>query len=181
MLEELLGAAGVFLAVLFSVGLGAILNLRSDLKEANEMLEVREEQINRLKERYGDNEKDISYWKKLAHELADEAHRNGAIAEGLAEDLAALKAYDPEEIEEKLRKIREIRAEEERIRQMRATGTLGLGGRVIWDGQRWVPFALQVDDGRVSSKDFTDALAQMTNAYGTTLWADNRAVMTIRN
>lgn len=56
------------------------------------------------------------------HERAD---RLAAMNEGLTEDLAALKAYDPEEIEERIKKIREIRAEErekrlenlERLRQ----------------------------------------------------------------
>ena len=181
MLEELLGAAGVFLAVLFSAGLGAILNLTSDLKEANEMLEVREEEINRLKERYGDNEKDIHYWKKLAKDLADEAHRNGAIAEGLAEDLAALKAYNPEEVEERLRKIREIRAEEERIGRERRIGDIGMR---MWNGSEWIPYTPMMKvpyDDRVSTKDFTDSLSQLANAYGTTLYANNQAVMTIRH
>lgn len=51
---------------------------------------------------------------KILQNVQERADRNGAIAEGLAEDLAALRAYDPEEIDERLKKIREIRAEEER-------------------------------------------------------------------
>lgn len=70
-----------------------------------------EADIERLKEQY---DTDLEFYKKLAHNAMDRANRNGAIAEGLAEDLAALKAYDPEEIEERLKKIREIRAAEEK-------------------------------------------------------------------
>ena len=63
-------------------------------------------------------EKDLACYKKMALDAAERADRNGAIAEGLAEDLAALKAYDPEEVEERLKKIREIRAEEEREKRL---------------------------------------------------------------
>lgn len=72
---------------------------------------IHEENIERLKEHY---DTDLEFYKKLAHDAMDRANRNGAIAEGLAEDLAALKAYDPKEVEERLKKIREIRAEEEK-------------------------------------------------------------------
>lgn len=72
-----------------------------------------EADIEKLKKQY---DADLEFYKKLAHDAMDRANRNGAIAEGLAEDLAALKAYNPEEIEERLKKIREIRAEEERRR-----------------------------------------------------------------
>lgn len=51
---------------------------------------------------------------KLLRAEQERADRLAAMNEGLTEDLAALKAYDPEEIEERLKKIREIRAEEER-------------------------------------------------------------------
>lgn len=67
--------------------------------------------IEKLKKQY---DTDLEFYKKLAHDAMDRANRNGAIAEGLAEDLAALKAYDPEEIEKRLKKIQEIRADEER-------------------------------------------------------------------
>ena len=178
MLEVINEVIAILLAIISSIGFG----LFSRLRKADKTINRLEEELERLESKCSDGEHDISYYKKLLHNVTEQAHRNGAIAEGLAADLAALKEYNPEEVEEKLRKIREIRAEEERIRQMRATGTLGLGGTLIWDGQRWVPFVAQVPyDGRVSTKDFTDALAQMTNAYGTTLWADNQAVMTIRN
>lgn len=56
---------------------------------------------------------------KILQDVQERADRNGAIAEGLAEDLAALKAYNPDEIEERLKKIREIRAEEERNERMK--------------------------------------------------------------
>ena len=168
----------ILLVIISSIGLG----LFSSLRKANKTIDRLGEELDHLKSKCSDGEHDISYYKKLLYDVTEQAHRNGAIAEGLAADLAALKEYNPEEVEEKLRKIREIRAEEERIRQMRATGTLGIGGTLIWDGQRLVPLVAQVPyDGRASTKDFVDALAQMTNAYGTTLWADNQAVTTIRN
>lgn len=69
------------------------------------------EDFEKLENRY---KEDLALYKKMALDAAERADRNGAIAEGLAEDLAALKAYNPEEIEERLKKIREIRAEEER-------------------------------------------------------------------
>ena len=180
MLEVINDVIAILLAIISSIGLG----LFSSLRRANKTINRLGDELERLESKCSDGEHDISYYKKLLHNVTEQAHRNGAIAEGLAADLAALKEYNPEEVEEKLRKIHEIRAEEERIRQMRATGTLGLGlrGPLIWDGQRWLPLVAQVPyDGRVSTKDFTDALAQMTNAYGTTLWADNQAVTTIRN
>ena len=178
MLEVINDVIAILLVIISSIGLGLFLRLR----ETNKALDELEEELGHLKSKCSDGEHDISYYKKLLYDVTEQAHRNGAITEGLAADLAALKEYNPEEVEEKLRKIREIRAEEERIRQMRATGTLVFGGRLIWDGQRLVSSVAQVPyDGRVSTKEFNDALAQMTNAYGTTLWADNQAVMTIRN
>lgn len=51
---------------------------------------------------------------KLLRAAVERADRLAAMGHGLAEDLAALKAYDSEEIEERLKKIREIRADEER-------------------------------------------------------------------
>lgn len=181
MLEVINDVIAILLAIISSMGLGLFFRLR----EANKTLDELEEELDHLKSKCSDGEHDISYYKKLLHDVTEQAHRNGAIAEGLAADLAALKEYNPEEVEEKLRKIHEIRAEEERIRQMRATGTLGFAspnGKLIWDGQRWGLRSTRVPyDGRVSTKEFNDALAQLTNAYGTTLWADNQAVATIRN
>ena len=83
--------------------------LRRTLDECEEDFEKREK---RYKE-------DLARYKKMALDAAERADRNGAIAEGLAEDLAALKAYNPEEVEERLKKIREIRAEEERTERMK--------------------------------------------------------------
>lgn len=73
------------------------------------------EDFEKLEKQY---EKDLAVYKKMALDAAERADRNGAIAEGLAEDLAALKAYDPEEVEERLKKIREIKAEEEREKRL---------------------------------------------------------------
>lgn len=52
--------------------------------------------------------------RKLLRAVTERADRFAAMNQGLAEDLAALKAYNPEEIEERLKKIRELRADEER-------------------------------------------------------------------
>jgi len=73
------------------------------------------EDFEKLEKRY---KEDLARYKKMALDAAERADRNGAIAEGLAEDLAALKSYNPEEVEERLKKIREIRAEEEREKRL---------------------------------------------------------------
>lgn len=78
--------------------------------------EDREEDIECIKQQH---KAELEYYKKLVKDTADLASRNGAIAEGLAEDLAALKAYNPDEIEERMKKIHELRAEEERLESIR--------------------------------------------------------------
>ena len=91
-------------------------NAMSDLEEElDRIIEKRDSEIKATKVQYA---KELAYHKKLAQEASDRANRNGAIAEGLQEELAALKAYDPEEIEERLKKIREIKAEEERKKSL---------------------------------------------------------------
>lgn len=55
---------------------------------------------------------------KLLRAATERADRLSAMNQGLTEDLAALKAYNPDEIEERLKKIREIRAEEERVERL---------------------------------------------------------------
>lgn len=79
------------------------------------------EDFEKLEKRY---KEDLALYKKMALDAAERADRNGAIAEGLAEDLAALKAYDPEKVEEHLKKIREIRADEERNERMKREAEL---------------------------------------------------------
>lgn len=79
------------------------------------------EDFEKLEKRY---KEDLARYKKMALDAAERADRNGAMAEGLAEDLAALKAYNPEETEERLKKIREIRADEERNEQMKREAEL---------------------------------------------------------
>lgn len=51
---------------------------------------------------------------KLLHTATERADRLASMNDGLTQDLAALKAYNPDEIEERLKKIREIKADEER-------------------------------------------------------------------
>lgn len=92
--------------------------LRSALDEYED---DHKEDFEKLEKRY---KEDLARYKKMALDAAERADRNGAIADGLAEDLAALKAYNPEEIEERLKKIREIRADEERTERMKREAEL---------------------------------------------------------
>ena len=71
-----------------------------------------------------DYKAEVDRLRKLLTEAMDKANRLAAMNEGLTEDLAALKAYDPEKIEERLKKIREIRADEERNEQMKREAEL---------------------------------------------------------
>ena len=79
------------------------------------------EEVDDLSEKLKAAEDERDGWKetaestdKLLRAAVERADRLAAMGHGLAEDLAALKAYNPEEIEERLKKIREIRAEEEK-------------------------------------------------------------------
>ena len=83
---------------------------RYEVEELREKLEIAEEERDGWKETAESTHKLL----QAEHERAD---RLAAMNQGLAEDLAALKAYDPEEIEERLKKIREIKANEERMKQ----------------------------------------------------------------
>lgn len=81
----------------------------------------RRDEVDDLREKLKSAEDERDGWKetaestdKLLRAAVERADRLAAMGHGLAEDLAALKAYDPEEIEERLKKIREIRADEER-------------------------------------------------------------------
>lgn len=79
------------------------------------------EEVHDLREKLKAAEDERDGWKetaestdKLLRAAVERADRLAAMGHGLAEDLAALKAYNPEEVEKRLKKIREIRAEEER-------------------------------------------------------------------
>ena len=79
------------------------------------------EEVDDLREKLKAAEDERDGWMETAestHKLlqiaTERADRLAAMNEGLTEDLAALKAYDPEAVEERLKKIREIRAEEEK-------------------------------------------------------------------
>lgn len=82
-------------------------NRRYEVEELREKLEIAENERDGWKEKAESTD-------KLLRAAVERADRLAAMGHGLAEDLAALKAYDPDEIEERLKKIREIRAEEER-------------------------------------------------------------------
>ena len=84
----------------------------------------RRDEVEELREKLKSAEDERDGWKETAestHKLLqaehDRADRLAAMGQGLAEDLAALKAYDPDQIEERLKKIREIKANEERMKQ----------------------------------------------------------------
>lgn len=83
------------------------------------------DEVDDLREKLKSAEEERDGWKDTAestHKLLQAEHeradRLAAMNQGLTEDLAALKAYDPEEIEERLKKIREIKAEEERKKSL---------------------------------------------------------------
>lgn len=84
------------------------------------------EEVDDLREKLKAAEDERDGWRETAestHKLLQVAHeradRLAAMNQGLTEDLAAMKAYNPEEIEERLKKIREIRADEERNERMK--------------------------------------------------------------
>ena len=84
----------------------------------------RRDEVEELREKLKTAEDERDGWKETAestHKLLQAEHeradRLAAMNQGLAEDLAALKAYNPDEIEERLKKIREIKADEERRKQ----------------------------------------------------------------
>lgn len=84
----------------------------------------RRDEVEELREKLKTAEDERDGWKetaestdKLLRTAVERADRLAAMGHGLAEDLAALKAYDPDEIEERLKKIREIKADEERRKQ----------------------------------------------------------------
>jgi tRNA(Ile)-lysidine synthase TilS/MesJ len=86
----------------------------------------RRDEVEELREKLKSAEDERDGWKDTAestHKLLQAEHeradRLAAMNQGLTEDLAALKAYDPEEIEERLKKIREIKAEEEREKSLK--------------------------------------------------------------
>lgn len=84
-----------------------VVDRRYEVEELREKLKAAEDERDRWKETAKSTD-------KLLRAAVERADRLAAMGHGLAEDLAALKAYDPDEIEERLKKIREIRAEEER-------------------------------------------------------------------
>lgn len=86
---------------------GEAAQLKDEVEELREKLKAAEDERDGWKETAESTHKLL----QAEHERAD---RLAAMNQGLTEDLAALKAYDPEAVEERLKKIREIRAEEEK-------------------------------------------------------------------
>lgn len=96
------------------------------------------EEVDDLREKLKAAEEERDGWKETAestHKLlqatTERAYRLAAMNEGLTEDLAALKAYNPEEIEERLKKIREIRVDEERRKTEEAFLRLSLAQAML--------------------------------------------------
>lgn len=90
---------------------GEAAQLKNEGDDLREKLKAAEDERDRLRETAESTH-------KLLQAEHDRADRLAAMKQGLTEDLAALKAYDPEEIEERLKKIREIKAEEEREKRL---------------------------------------------------------------
>jgi DNA repair ATPase RecN len=84
-----------------------VVDHRHEVEELREKLEIAEDELDRWKEKAESTD-------KLLRAAVERADRLAAMGHGLAEDLAALKAYDPDKIEERLKKIQKIRAEEEK-------------------------------------------------------------------
>lgn len=101
------------------------------VNKINDRMNDRRDEVDELREKLRTAEDERDGWKETAestHKLLraeqERADRLAAMNQGLIEDIAALKAYDPDEIEERLKKIREIRADEERQKaeaQLKAT------------------------------------------------------------
>lgn len=89
---------------------GEAAQLKDEVEELREKLKTAEDERDGWKEKAESND-------KLLRAAVERADRLAAMGHGLAEDLAALKAHNPEEIEERIKKIREIRANEERKKQ----------------------------------------------------------------
>lgn len=80
-----------------------------------------QEEVDDLREKLKTVTEERDGWKetaestdKLLRIATERADRLASMNDGLAKDLAALKAYNPDEIEERLKKIQEIKADEER-------------------------------------------------------------------
>lgn len=102
-------------------GIAGFIDTRNDLRDfAN--FSIREDVSDgeeEPQEPQPDYKAEVDRLRQLLTEATDNANRLAAMNEGLTEDLAALKAYNPEEVEERLKKIREIRADEERNERMK--------------------------------------------------------------
>lgn len=86
---------------------GEAAQLKDEVDDLREKLKTAEDERDGWKEKAESTD-------KLLRAAVERADRLAAMGHGLAEDLAVLKAYDPEAVEERLKKIREIRADEER-------------------------------------------------------------------
>jgi len=120
MLSELfVGISGVLAAIMVPLIIYACTLYRENtsLSDTVEAYQKDDKTIHDMEREVQEKDEQIKRLKYLLHEANDTSYRMQCMAQGLGEDLAALKAYDPEEIEERLKKIREIRAEEERQAQ----------------------------------------------------------------
>ena len=129
---------GLELAVLIGGLICWNIILQASLADAKDKAE-KAEAARRIAEIGSDAE--LATTKALLKAATEKYHREAAISQGLAEELAALKAYDPQEIEKRLAKIREIRAagdaryglvrtlNNRRTKNRRATCSAGTGRR----------------------------------------------------
>jgi len=120
MLTELfMGISGVLAAITVPIIIYACTLYRENtsLSDTVEAYQKDDKTIHDMEREVQEKDEQIKRLKYLLHEANERADRNAAIAQGLGEELATLKEYDPEEIEERLKKIREIKAQEERQAQ----------------------------------------------------------------
>lgn len=112
-IETVLCIIGVIVGFLVGGFLGFI-DTRSELRDFAEFARRDDIAENDAPEPQTDYKAEVDHLRVLLKTATERADRLAAMNQGLTEDLAALKAYNPEEVEERLKKIRELRAEEER-------------------------------------------------------------------
>lgn len=98
----------------FVGGFLGFIDTRSELRDFAEFARRDDIAENDAPETQTDYKAEGDHLRVLLKTATERADRLAAMNQGLTEDLAALKAYNPEEVEERLKKIREIRADEER-------------------------------------------------------------------
>lgn len=104
----------------FAAAFGCALGLWHTLRIERKNWKVKRDELEKLQEqRNRNNAEELERRDRLLKAAVERAERAEAMCEGLTADLAALKAYDEEDIEKRLEKIRKVRNEEERMEELR--------------------------------------------------------------